>query len=188
MTPLCVLEIVCSLSLQVTIIVVTTGWLARYVCRSDRGRDQLWAGGLLAILLVCLGDLCLPHLRLLPVPATLIDPALGLVIAQCGLRRRLARRAMAAGALFMLGRLVVGSLARRMAAATSHRDLPQRLAGTVGRARRRARGPAKAAGRGGDSLSGDDRNPQPFLLAAAPADDRAARNGACRFPPTKLRP
>ena len=76
MTPLRLLEVFCSLALQVALLVLATGWLARTVCRDVRDRDRLWSGCLLALLLLLVYDLCLPHLRLLPVPASVVDPSL----------------------------------------------------------------------------------------------------------------
>ncbi len=121
MTPLRLLETFCSLTLQVALLVLVTGWLARMLCRDDRDRDRLWSGCLLALLLLLIYDLGLPHLRLLPVPASVVEPTLGMQFeAQAGVTWWLVGLWIV-GALFMLGRLVVGSL-RRLVVAPFGRD------------------------------------------------------------------
>ena len=80
MTHLRLLETLFSLSLQVGLLAAATLLCDYGLCRSHRGRDRLWTGCLLAILLLFVGDFCLPHLRLLPVPAEYVDPTLGMSI------------------------------------------------------------------------------------------------------------
>ncbi|HEY4311413.1 MAG TPA: M56 family metallopeptidase [Pirellulales bacterium] len=104
------LEILCSLTMQVAVVVGVTQFLGQRYFRDDRDRDRLWSGCLLALLLVPICDFCLPHLRMLPVPAVLVDPDVGLRLeAHAGAIMWIVRLWMA-GALLMLGRIVVGSL------------------------------------------------------------------------------
>ncbi|HVU86168.1 MAG TPA: M56 family metallopeptidase [Pirellulales bacterium] len=129
MTPLRLLETVCSLSLQVTLLVSAAALLGRYACRSDRARDQLWTASFVALLLLCCGDLALPHLRLLPVPASVVAPAMGMQVAEhAGLLAWLAV-VWCAGTTLLLSRLALGIvrawLLLRRASAISPRDLPQ---------------------------------------------------------------
>jgi len=107
-TLLRLLETILSLSLQVTLIVAATSYAARRACRSEAGRDGLWCGCLAAVLLVALGDLGLPHLRLLPVPAASLEPAAGLAIEQLATAGSWLPGLWIAGVIFVLGRLVVG--------------------------------------------------------------------------------
>lgn len=59
------LEILCSLSLQVTLLLLLTGWLARR--QSDcRDSERLWVGCHRAILILIAAGFLLPHPRLIP--------------------------------------------------------------------------------------------------------------------------
>ncbi|HEY2840304.1 MAG TPA: M56 family metallopeptidase [Pirellulales bacterium] len=138
MTLLRLLETMLALSLQVTLIVAATACMARRFCRTEGSRDTLWTSCLVAILLLPLADLGLPHLRLLPPPATTIDPQTGLAIerlASCGVWLI---ALWIAGAAFTLGRQALG-FARgvrllRQTALISPEKLPEpwgRLSATV---------------------------------------------------------
>ncbi len=134
MTPLRVLETVCSLSLQVTLLVAAAALLARYACRSDRARDQLWTATFVALLLLCCGDLALPHLRLLPVPASIVDPALGTLVAERAWPLAWVAVVWGAGAALLLGRLALGTLRAGLLFRRAVAIPPLRLAATVGAA------------------------------------------------------
>ena len=69
MTVMRVVELWCSLCLQVTIVIACAAYLARRVVQEDRSRDRLWTVCLLAVLLTTISGLCLPHLRILPTAA-----------------------------------------------------------------------------------------------------------------------
>jgi bla regulator protein BlaR1 len=107
-TPLRLLETMVSLSLHVTLIVAATGFLSRRACRSEPARDALWCGCLAALLLVTLGDLGSPHLRLLPVPAAMLGPAARLIIEPLATAGSWLVAIWMAGVAFVLGRLIVG--------------------------------------------------------------------------------
>ena len=110
MTMLRLLETLCSLSLQVAVVVAATGYLARRFGQTDRLRDQLWNGCWLALVLICVGDVCFPHPRLLPVPAAVCGPELGLTVEQQVNALSWLAGLWLAGASVMLARLVLGAL------------------------------------------------------------------------------
>lgn len=109
MTLLRVVELCCSLCLQVTIVIACAAYLARRVVYGDRGRDRLWTVCLLAILLTTTSGLCLPHLRLLPTPAKSLDPQIGVQIEQHAGWLTAILTVWGCGAVVMLGRVAAGS-------------------------------------------------------------------------------
>ncbi len=108
MTLLRLLETFLSLSLQVAIIVVATEYFARRACRYEQDRDGLWSGCLVAVLFLALGDLMLPHLRLMPVVAATLDPKSSQVFEKLATFVGWLAAFWLAGVLFHLGRLVAG--------------------------------------------------------------------------------
>ena len=107
MTTLRVLETLLSLSLQAALVVTATAVLARRGCRSDRGCDRLWTACFLAILLLCIGDFCLPHVRLLPVTAAWIAPSLAVAIERHTNSSGWLCALWLGGTIVMLGQLAV---------------------------------------------------------------------------------
>ena len=176
MTLLRILEILCSLSLQVTVVVLATGCLIRVLGRTERFRDQLWTGCFLAVLLVCVGDFCLPHLRLLPVPATLVDRSGGATLEKQANWIGGLVALWLAGTIFMLGRLAVGSIRAGWLLRRSIRICPSDLPQPWGERHRRNGRCRASRNRFGHSLSGDARNSESFLLAVAAADYCSARD------------
>lgn len=108
MTALRLLETMASLSLQISLIVAVTAFLSRRVCRRETDRDSLWTGCLAATLLVVGADLSLPHLRILPVPAASLDLESAAIIERIAALGRWVMALWISGALFVLGRLVLG--------------------------------------------------------------------------------
>ena len=176
MTVLRVVELWCSLCVQVTIVIACAAYLARRVVQEDRCRDRLWTVCLLAVLLTTISGLCLPHLRILPTAAARLDPQVGLQIERHVGWLMAILAAWGIGAFFMLGALPPVRV-RLAAAERSKRYSRGSLAGAVGNDASGNWFYGLSGARSHHSLPVGRTSFQSVLLAVATADDRTARDG-----------
>ena len=158
MTPAAFLELVTSLSVQVTLVIGTCAWLVRQTEPHDTGH-RLWGTCHVMILTLALAGVLLPHLRLIPHSVLIHRLPLEIVSVSEDWLGRLMLWVLAGGTSLYGAAIAVGivDLCRIVNAATP-------LVRCTGRANERRHDSRERPGH--DAV----------LLADAAAGDRAARN------------